>query len=130
MAHRELEFFSDCPPHSLLERLEKLATGREHGEEATQGEVLSSVRAALLPVSELDAFDRRLRYAQQNDQLAMDLKAGVPSAFSELVESHMPWALKTFHKLARWVDIGREPLRPKPLPRPKPAGLNGKTVKT
>lgn len=108
LAHRQPEFFSDCPPHSLLARLEKLAVGREREGELTQGEALNSVRAALLPTSELDALHRRLHYASSNSRVAVDLKAGVPAAFSELVESHMQWARKVSRKLAGWFDIDRE----------------------
>jgi len=108
LLHREHPFFSSDPPKRLIKRIEGLAVSFQEEEQTTLTDVLSRVRTALMPDSELNLFARHPTYAAQSDRLAMAMKRGEPGAFQAFVKFHMPLARKSSRVLIRWFAMDPE----------------------
>ncbi|GIW83161.1 MAG: hypothetical protein KatS3mg105_4968 [Gemmatales bacterium] len=107
LRHREHPFFSASPPIPFLTRLRGLQFTLEEEENATLLDALKRVRMALDTAADLNLFAKRPWYAKRSDELARAMKQGVPGAFEQFVEFHLPLARKASRMLIRW--FGMEP---------------------
>ena len=107
LRRREHPFFSASPPVRFVVRLCGLRFTLEEEENATLLDALKRVKMALDTAADLNLFVKRPWYARRSDELARAMKQGVPGAFEEFVEFHLPLARKSSRMLIRW--FGMEP---------------------
>src|SRR5581483_4313223 len=105
--HREHPFFSADPPPAFVARLEKLRFGLDEEEGASLVDARRRIAAALDVDAEQNLFAGKPRLARKSDELARQMRAGIPGAYQRFVVLHLGLARRFSRRLTRW--FGMEP---------------------